>query len=67
MAGPRKTLIVRVARQLKRPTSSEEETLGRNLAAAYISMQQGIGMDYAKKRHTTDDWSPAFGSLWRAW
>ena len=53
MARPRKTLVVRVAPEPKRPASSEEETLGRNLAAAYIAMQLGIGMDWAKKKYTT--------------
>lgn len=29
----------------------QEETLGRNLASAYIATQHGIGMDYVKKTH----------------
>lgn len=51
MARPRKTLPARAAPEPKLPGPSEEEILGRNLAAAYIAMQHGIGMDYAKKRH----------------
>ena len=51
MARPRKMLPARVAPEPKRPAPTEEEMLGRNLAAAYIAMQHGIGMDYAKKRH----------------
>jgi len=51
MARSRKTLPVVVVPETKRPVPSEEEILGRNLAAAYIAMQHGIGMDYAKKRH----------------
>jgi hypothetical protein len=27
--------------------------LGQNLAAAYIAMRQGIGMDWAKKTYTS--------------
>jgi hypothetical protein len=27
------------------------QALGRNLAAAFIATQQGIGLDYARKRH----------------
>ena len=50
MARPRKTLPARVAPEPKHP-EPEEEVLGRNLAAAYIAMQHGIGMDYAKQRH----------------
>jgi hypothetical protein len=55
MARPRKTLLVRVAPELKRPVSSEEEILGRNLAVAYIAMRQGISMDWAKKMYTTHE------------
>jgi len=51
MARTRKTLPTQVVPEPKRPLPSEEEVLGRNLAAAYIAMQHGIGMDYAKKRH----------------
>ena len=51
MARARKTFPAGVAPEPKRPVPSEEEVLGRNLAAAYIAMQHGIGMDYAKKRH----------------
>ncbi len=51
MARARKTLPVHVAPEPKRPVPSAEEILGRNLAAAYIAMQHGIGIDYAKKRH----------------
>jgi hypothetical protein len=52
MAHPNKTRPVRVAPE-PTPTLSEEEMLGQNLAAAYIAMRQGIGMDWAKKTYTT--------------
>jgi len=51
MARTRKTLPAQVAPKPKRPVPSDEEVLERNLAAAYIAMQHGIGIDYAKKRH----------------
>jgi hypothetical protein len=51
MARPRKTLPIRVAPEPNRPIPPEEEVLGRNLAAAFIATQQGIGMDYARKKH----------------
>jgi hypothetical protein len=35
----------------KREIASQEEVLGRNLAAAFIATQQGIGLDYARKKH----------------
>jgi hypothetical protein len=39
---------------------SEEEMLGQNLAAAYIAMRQGIGMDYAKKTYVHEP----IGTFW---
>ena len=51
MARARKTLPAPDAPEPKRPVPSREEVLGRNLAAAYIAMQHGIGIDYARKRH----------------
>ena len=51
MARPRKAVTVVRVPEPKRPVPSDEEILGRNLASAYIAMQHGIGMDYAKKRH----------------
>ena len=36
--------------QPKRPIPSQEEVLGRNLAAAFIATQHGIGLDYARKK-----------------
>jgi hypothetical protein len=60
MARARKTLPARVAPEPKRPVPSEEEVLGRNLAAAYIAMQHGIGMDYARKKYADE---PA-GEFW---
>jgi hypothetical protein len=51
MARARKTLPARVAPEPKPPVPPEEEVLGRNLAAAYIAMQHGIGMDYARKKY----------------
>jgi hypothetical protein len=35
---------------VKRPIRCAEEVLGRNLAAAFIATQQGIGLDYARKK-----------------
>ncbi len=54
MARPRKTLPIRVAPKPNRPIPSEEEALGRNLAAAFIVTQQGIGLDYARKKHARE-------------
>jgi hypothetical protein len=36
--------------QQKRSIPSQEEVLGRNLAA-FIATQHGIGLDYARKKH----------------
>lgn len=60
MARPRKAVTVSTAPEPKRPVPSDEEILGRNLAAAYIAMQHGIGMDYAKKRHAHEP----IGEFW---
>jgi len=51
MARTRKTLPIRMAPEPKRPIPSQEEVLGRNFAAAFIATQQGIGLDYARKRY----------------
>ena len=51
MARPRKTLLVRVAPEPKRPPSAEEKILAQNLVAAYVAMRHGIGMDWAKKQY----------------
>jgi hypothetical protein len=37
--------------QQKRSIPSQEEVLGRNLAAAFIATQHGIGLDYARKKY----------------
>ncbi len=50
MARTRKTLPIRISPERKRPIPSQEEVLGRNLAAAFIATQQGIGLDYARKK-----------------
>jgi hypothetical protein len=59
MARPNKTRPVRVAPE-PTPTPSEEEMLGQNLAAAYIAMLHGIGMDYAKKTYVHEP----IGTFW---
>ena len=51
MARTRKTLPISIAPEPKHPLPSEEEVLGRNLAAAFIATRQGIGLDYARKKH----------------
>jgi hypothetical protein len=51
MARPRKTLPIRMSPEPNRAIPSQEEVLGRNLAAAFIATQQGIGLDYARKKH----------------
>jgi hypothetical protein len=60
MARPRKTLPIRNAPEEKRPIRSQEEVLGRNLAAAFIATQQGIGLDYARKKHAHEP----VGTFW---
>lgn len=66
MARPRKTHPALAALEPKLPVPSEKEVLGRNLAAAYVAMQRGIGMDYAKKRHAHEPVGEVWISL-RAW
>ena len=39
-----------MARRPTHPEQIEEQALGRNLAA-FIATRQGIGLDYARKRH----------------
>jgi hypothetical protein len=51
MARTRKTLRIRMATEPTRPIPSQEEVLGRNFAAAFIATQQGIGLDYARRKH----------------
>lgn len=51
MARPRKTLSIPLAPEPNRPIPPEEEVLGRNLAAAFIATQQGIGLNHARKKH----------------
>jgi hypothetical protein len=51
MARTRKTLPIRMAPKPTRPIPSQEEVLGRNFASAFIATQQGIGLDYARKKH----------------
>jgi hypothetical protein len=51
MARPRKTLPIRMEPEPTHPIPSQEEVLGRNFAAAFIATQQGIGLDYARKKH----------------
>ncbi len=40
-----------MARRPTHPEQIEEQSLGRNLAAAFIATRLGIGLDYARKRH----------------
>jgi hypothetical protein len=54
MARSRKTLTIRMGPESKGPISPQEEVLGRNLAAAFIATQHGIGMDYARKKHADE-------------
>jgi hypothetical protein len=65
MSRPRKTLPIRIAPEPNRPIPSEEEVLGRNLAAAFIATQQGIGMDYARKKHSHEPVGEFWTSLAR--
>jgi hypothetical protein len=51
MARTRKTLPTGVSPEPKRPIPCQEEVLARNLAAAFIATQHGIGLDYARKKH----------------
>lgn len=60
MARIRKTLPVRIEPKATRPIPSQEEVLGRNFAAAFIATQQGIGLDYARKRYA----NRAVGEFW---
>ena len=39
---------------------SEEERLGRNLAAAFIATREGIGLDYARKKYAHEP----LGKFW---
>jgi hypothetical protein len=51
MARTRKTLSIRIVPEPTHPIPPQEEVLGRNFAAAFIATQQGIGLDYARKKH----------------
>lgn len=50
MARSRKTVVLRTRIESKLAIANHEEVLGRNLAAAFIATQQGIGLDYARKK-----------------
>jgi len=65
MARPRKTLPVRMSPEPKRAIKSQEEVLGRNLVAAFIATQQGIGLDYARKKHAHEPVGEFWTSLAR--
>ena len=62
----RKTLPIRIEPEPTRPIPSQEEVLGRNFAAAFIATQQGIGLDYARRKHAHSP-SESFGYRWRVW
>lgn len=51
MERPYKPLPIHAEPEQKRPIPSEEEVLGRNLAAAFVATRQGIGLDYARKKY----------------
>ena len=44
----------------KHPIPSEEEALGRNLAAAFVATREGIGLDYARKKYAHEP----VGTFW---
>jgi hypothetical protein len=50
----RETLTIRMGPESKGPIPPQEEVLGRNLAAAFIATQYGMGMDYARKEHADE-------------
>jgi hypothetical protein len=60
MARKRKVLTIRTATEPNRPIPSQEEVLGRNLAAAFIATEQGIGLDYARRKHAREP----IGEFW---
>ena len=53
-------LPIRIEPASERPIPSPEEILGRNLAAAFIATQHGIGLDYARKKYAHE----AVGEFW---
>jgi len=65
MARPRKTLPIRTSTEPNRAIPSQEEVLARNLAAAFIATQQGIGLDYARKKHAHEHVGEFWTSLAR--
>jgi len=54
MPRRRKTFPIHMSPEPKRQVPNLEEVLGRNLAAAYIAAQHGIGMDYARKKYAIE-------------
>jgi len=54
MARTRKPVSIRIAPELNRRIPSEEEVLGRNLAAAFIATRCDIGLDYARKKYADE-------------
>lgn len=60
LAAEIKALPVRIEPEPTRPIPSQEEVLGRNFAAAFIATQQGIGLDYARKRYAHEP----IGEFW---
>lgn len=65
MARRRKTLSIRLAPEPKRSIPSQEEVLGRNFASAFIATQQGVGLDYARKKHAHEPLGEFWTSLAR--
>jgi hypothetical protein len=65
MARKRKPSSVATTLDPEAVLRSQEETLGRNLASAYIATQHGIGMDYAKKTHAHEPVGEFWTSLAR--
>ena len=51
MARGRKTLVLPTGLASNREIPNQETVLARNLAAAFIATEQGIGLDYARKKH----------------
>ena len=60
MGRKRKAISICVAPEPQRPIAPQEEVLGRNLAAAFIATQHGIGLDYARKKYAHQ----AVGEFW---
>jgi hypothetical protein len=62
MARRPKAIPIHVEPERKGPVVSEEEALGRNLAAAFIATREGLGLDYARKKHAHEP----VGEFWRS-